>query len=152
MHFVFLIFGYASIFFALVTQLPQIITIIKHKHDDYDWCSFEYDNNLTDTGFGLNPPYPNPITSQDWGPFGDSYQICYQFSTPYDDTWSNLNNVNINIINTEGEIIHSYNDNYANGQVGICAYISTELIDQSIYRMIMESGDFECHGDIQFNN
>ena len=31
MHIIFVIFGYLSIFFALTTQIPQVITIIKHK-------------------------------------------------------------------------------------------------------------------------
>lgn len=121
--------------------------------DDNDWCEFEF--NSSDTGFGLNPVYPNPLISQEWGPFGQSYQLCYQFSTPYDPTWSNLNNLNIDIINNEGQSIYSYNDNYANGQTAICAYIpveDVEIIENSIiYRMVMTSGDFECHGDIQFN-
>ena len=119
--------------------------------DNNDWCEFEFNNNTTNTGFGLNPVYPNPLTSQDWGPFGDSYQICYQFSTPYDSNWSILNNLSISIINNEGESIYAYNDNYANGQSAVCAYISVEVVNDSIYRMVMESGEFECHGDIQFN-
>jgi len=59
--------------------------------------------------------------------------------------------VNINIVNTEGEMIYTYTDNYANGETGVCAYISIEDVNDPIYRMVMESGDFECHGDIQFN-
>lgn len=31
MHIIFVICGYLSIFFALTTQIPQVITIIKHK-------------------------------------------------------------------------------------------------------------------------
>lgn len=31
MHIIFIIFGYLSILFALITQIPQVITIIKHK-------------------------------------------------------------------------------------------------------------------------
>tara|TARA_Y100000996_G_scaffold341357_1_gene278639 strand:- start:1287 stop:2477 length:1191 start_codon:yes stop_codon:yes gene_type:complete len=123
------------------------------ESDPFDWCEFEF--NSSDTGFGLNPAYPNPLASQEWGPFGQSYQLCYQFSTPYDPTWSNLNNLNIDIINNEGQSIYNYNDNYANGQTAICAYIPVadiEIIENStIYRMVMTSGDFECHGDIQFN-
>ncbi len=119
--------------------------------DNDDWCEFEFNNNATDTGFGLNPSYPNPVTPGDWGPFENSYQICYQYSTPYDDTWSNLNPVNINILDPSGDMVYTYSDNYANGQVGICAYIADSLVISSIYRMIMVSGEYECHGDIQFN-
>ena len=31
MHIVFTIFGYLSIFFAFIVQIPQIITVIKHR-------------------------------------------------------------------------------------------------------------------------
>ena len=107
--------------------------------------------DATDSNFGLNPIYPNPVSSQEWGPFGSSYQICYQFSTPFDSTWSNFNVVDINIISTSSDIIYTYSDNYINGQVGVCSYISDSLIVvDSIYRMIMESNNYYCQGDIQF--
>ena len=31
MHIIFVIFGYLSIFFAITTQIPQVISIIKHR-------------------------------------------------------------------------------------------------------------------------
>ena len=92
----------------------------------------------------------NPVTSEEWGPFGSSYRICYQYSTPFDSTWSNFNVVDINIMSTSSEVIYTYSDNYANGQIGVCSYIADSLATNSIYRMFMVSGDFECHGDIQF--
>ena len=104
-----------------------------------------------DSNFGLNPIYPNPLTSQEWGPFGNSYRICYQYSTPFDSTWSNFNAVTINIVSISSDTIYTYSDNYANGQIGVCSYIADSLVVDSIYRMIMTSGEFECHGDIQFN-
>ena len=118
--------------------------------DTGDWCEFEFDFEALDTNYGLNPVYPNPVNSQEWGPFGTSYQICYQYSTPFDGTWENFNQVNINIISFEGDTIYSLSDSYANGQIGICAYITDSLIVSSIYRMSMVTEEFECHGDIQF--
>ena len=120
--------------------------------DEDDWCEFEFNNNATQTGLALNPPYPNPANLGNWGPFGSSYQICYQYSTPYDSTWNNLSTININIVSSTNESIYTYNDNYANGQIGICAYIADSLVINSIYRMVMTSDNFECHGDIQFNH
>ena len=120
--------------------------------DENDWCEFEFDMDATDSNFGLNPVYPNPVSPQEWGPFGNSYQICFQFSTPFDSTWSNFNAVDINIINASSDIIYTlYSDNYINGQVGACSYISDSLIvEDSIYRMIMQSDNYYCQGDIQF--
>ena len=43
--------------------------------DSEDWCPF--DMNLMDSGYGLNPIYPNPVTAQNSELFGYSYQICY---------------------------------------------------------------------------
>ena len=119
--------------------------------DEDDWCEFEFDMSATDSDFGLNPIYPNPLTPQEWGPFGNSYRICYQYSTPFDSTWSNFNTVDINIVSISSDTIYTYNDNYANGQIGVCSYIADSLVVDSIYRMIMTSGEFECNGDIQFN-
>ena len=118
--------------------------------DENDWCAFEFDMSLTETSFGLNPIYPNPVIIGDWGPFENSYRICYQFSTPYDETWSDFNIVNINILSTSNDTIYTFNDDFINGQVAICSYIADSLIVDSIYRMTMVSGDFDCHGDIQF--
>tara|TARA_X000001036_G_scaffold439903_1_gene492994 strand:+ start:1379 stop:1882 length:504 start_codon:yes stop_codon:yes gene_type:complete len=118
--------------------------------DTEDWCEFEFDFESMNSNYGLNPIYPNPVNAQQWGPFGNSYQICYQYSTPYDDSWTNFNQVDINIINFEGDTIYSLIDSYANGQVGMCAYITDSLVVSSVYRMNMKSGEFECHGDIQF--
>ena len=119
--------------------------------DESDWCVFEFEMDAPDSNFGLNPIYPNPVSPQEWGPFGNSYQICYQFSTPFDPTWSNFRVVDINIISTSSDIIYTYSDNYINGQVAICAYITDSLIvADSIYRMIMQSDNYYCQGDIQF--
>jgi len=117
--------------------------------DSEDWCSF--DMNSIDSGFGLNPVYPNPVSAQDWGLFGNSYQICYQYSTPHDSTWSNFNSISINIVGANQDTLHTLNDDYANGQVGVCAYIADSLITEPIYRMYIISNDWECTGDIQFN-
>ena len=118
--------------------------------DSSDWCQFEFDYEEVNTDYGLNPIYPNPVTAQEWGPFGNSYQICYQYSTPFDDTWTNFNQVDISIVNFEGDTVYNINDSYANGQIGVCTYIADSLIVSSLYRMNMVSDGFECHGDIQF--
>jgi hypothetical protein len=119
--------------------------------DPDDWCEFEFDMDATDSDFGLNPVYPNPLTPQEWGPFGNSYRVCYQYSTPFDSTWSNFNNIDINIISFENDTIYSYNDEYANGQIAICSYIAADsVVVNSIYRMYMSSDEYNCHGDIQF--
>ena len=118
--------------------------------DTDDWCEFESEE--VDTDYGLNPVYPNPVNPQEGGPLGNSYQICYQYSTPFDETWENLNQVDINIISFEGDTIYSFSDSYANGQnaSSMCVNIADSLIVSSIYRMTMVSDEFECHGDIQF--
>ena len=118
--------------------------------DTDDWCEFNFDFDAVDTNYGLNPIYPNPVNAQEWGPFGNSYQICYQYSTPFDETWTNFNQVDINVVSFEGDTIYNLSDSYANGQIGVCAYIVDSLVISSIYRMNMISNEFECYGDIQF--
>lgn len=118
--------------------------------DTNDWCSFEFDYQSIDTDFGLNPIYPNPITAQNWGPFGNSYQICFQYSTPLDTNWVDFKQVDISLFSIEKDTIFTLNDSYSNGQTGVCGYIQDSLVIDSIYRMKMISGEFECHGDIQF--
>ena len=136
--------------FSGITETDSNANLIGNIDSD-DWCEFEFDMSATDTHFGLNPVYPNPVSIQEWGPFGDSYQICYQYSTPFDSTWSSFNSVSIHILSIEDDTIYTFSDTYANGQIGVCAYISDSLIVNPIYRMNMVSGDFECSGDIQFN-
>ena len=137
--------------FSGITETDSDGNLIGNIDED-DWCEFEFDMSATDSYFGLNPSYPNPLTPQEWGPFRNSYRICYQFSTPFDSTWSNFNAVNFNIVSNSSDLIYSYSDNYTNGQLGVCSYIADSLVvANSIYRMFMVSGDFECHGDVQFN-
>ena len=119
--------------------------------DQGDWCHFTFDNNESISGFGLNPPYPNPVSIENWGPFGDSYQICYQYSTPYDINWNTLNSVSIYMISTENDTIYSHSDNFSNGQTGLCIHIEDSVIIESIYRLKLISEDYECFGDIEFN-
>ena len=138
--------------FSGITETDSDGTLIGNIDSD-DWCQFEFGMEATDIDFGLNPVYPNPVTPQEWGPFGYSYQICYQFSSPFDSTWSNFNNININIVSSDNNIIYSHNDEYANGQIAICAYIAHSIVVNSInsiYRMYMSSDDYNCHGDILF--
>ena len=135
--------------FSGITETDSSGNLIGNIDTD-DWCDFEFNFELVNTTYGLNPVYPNPINAQEWGPFGNSYQICYQYSTPFDESWTQFNHVDINIINFEGDTIYSHSDSYANGQVGMCAYIADSLIVSDIYRMNMESNQFECHGDIKF--
>jgi len=134
--------------FTGITETDSNGTLIGNI-DSEDWC--EFDMNLTDSGFGLNPIYPNPVSAQDWGPFGNSYQICYQYSTPYDSSWSSFNSISINIVGISQDTLHTLVDEYANGQIGVCAYIPDTLVVDSIYRMYMKSDSWECAGDIQFN-
>ena len=135
--------------FSGVTETDTNGNLIGEVDSD-DWCQFEFNMDATNTAFGLNPVYPNPVTLANWGPFGDSYQICYQYSSPFDTTWSNFNQINIDIVSSGNDTIYSFNDDYANGQIGICAYIPDSLVVDSIYRMHMTSDDFNCYGDIQF--
>ena len=118
--------------------------------DSDDWCQFEFDMDATDTEFGLNPVYPNPVNAQEWGPSGNSCQVCYQYSSPFDETWTTFSQINIDIVSSENDTIYSFDDNHANGQIGICAYIPDSLIVDSVYRMYMASNNFSCYGDIQF--
>ena len=55
------------------------------------------------------------------------------------------------VANIIDDTTYTFSDSYANGQIAVCAYISDSLIVNPIYRMSMVSGDFECSGDIQFN-
>ena len=116
--------------------------------DSDDWCPF--DMNVMDSGYGLNPIYPNPVTAQDSELFGYSYQICYQYSTPYDSTFTNLNHINIDIVSVNNDTIYSFEDNFANGPFGSCTFIADTLVIESIYRMHLTSDDWSCFGDIQF--
>lgn len=112
--------------------------------DDDDWCEFDASSDEYD--FGLNPMYPNPVSPGQWGPFGDSYQLCFQYSCPTTDFFQ----VQINLVSAQRDTIYTLNESYGNGLAGICAYIGTELITEPMYRMTMSSGDFQCHGDIEF--
>ena len=94
LFFLFLLFGCdsptnsnESFIFSGITETDSNGNIIGNIDSD-DWCLFDMD--LMDTGYGLNPIYPNPVSAQDLGVFGNSYQICYQYSTPYDSTFTNL--------------------------------------------------------------
>ena len=115
--------------------------------DEDDWCEFEFDmSNMEIDYYGLNPAYPNPVSSGEWGLFGTSYQLCYQFSCPTSD----FSLININIVSTQNDTIYSFIDSYGYGQAGLCSYINKDLVSDAMYRMIMVSGDFQCHGDIEF--
>lgn len=115
--------------------------------DEEDWCEFEFDmSNMEIDYYGLNPAYPNPVSSSEWGAFGTSYQLCYQFSCPTSD----FSLININIVSAQNDTIYTFTDSYGYGQAGLCAYINKDIVLDSMYRMIMKSGDFQCHGDIQF--
>lgn len=116
--------------------------------DSDDWCPF--DMNVMDSGYGLNPIYPNPVTAQYSELFGYSYQICYQYSTPYDSTFTTLNDINIDIVSVNNDTIYSFEDNFANGPFGSCTFIADSLVINSIYRMHLTSDDWSCFGDIQF--
>ena len=119
--------------------------------DGSDWCVFTFDDNETSSGYGLNPPYPNPVSLGDWGPLGESYQLCYQYSTPYDPQWNTLNSISVYIFSSENDTIYTHSDNYSNGQLGMCIYIDDSTVNNSIYRMKLISDEFECFGDIEFN-
>ena len=82
--------------------------------------------------------------------FGYSYQICYQYSTPYDSTFTILNHINIDIVSVNNDTIYSFEDNFANGPFGSCTFIADTLVVDSIYRMYLTSDDWNCFGDIQF--
>ncbi len=115
--------------------------------DEDDWCEFDFDmSNMEIDYYGLNPVYPNPVSSGEWGVFGTSYQLCYQFSCPTSD----FSLININIISAQNDTIYTFTDSYGYGQAGLCAYINKDLVLDAMYRKIMESGDFQCHGDIEF--
>ena len=72
-----------NIIFSGITETDSNGNMIGNIDSD-DWCQF--DMNLMDSGYGLNPIYPNPVTAQNSELFGYSYQICFQYSTPYDST------------------------------------------------------------------
>ena len=135
--------------FSGITETDSDGALIGNIDSD-DWCEFEFDMYATDSDFGLNPVYPNPLTPQDWGPFHNSYRICYQYSSPFDSTWSNFNEIDINIISTDNDTIYSFNNDYGNGQIGVCAYIADSVVVDLMYRMYMSSDDFNCYGDILF--
>ena len=65
--------------FSGITETDSDGALIGNIDSD-DWCEFEFDMYATNSDFGLNPVYPNPVNLQEWGPFGNSYQICYQYS------------------------------------------------------------------------
>ena len=52
---------------------------------DSDECPF--DMNLMDSGYGLNPIYPNPVTGAG---LGNSYKICMNY---YDSTFTTSNHI-----------------------------------------------------------
>lgn len=139
----------SQIEFTGITETDSDGTLIGNIDSD-DWCEFEFDIDATNSDFGLNPAYPNPVNSQEWGPFGNSYQICYQYSSPFDSTWSNFNEININIINSNNDTIYNLSDEYVNGQRAVCAYIADSVVVDLVYRMYISSDDYNCHGDIQF--
>ena len=91
-------FGNASVWIGSGLSIANIDDEKPDNMSQADW------SESTDSNFGLNPIYPNPLTSQEWGPFGNSYRICYQYSTPFDSTWSNFSVVDINIVSTSSEV------------------------------------------------
>ena len=115
--------------------------------DSDDWCPF--DMNLMDSGYGLNPIYPNPVVAQESG-LGNSYKICYEYSSPYDSTFTTSNHIYFDILSTNNDTIYSFEDNYSNGPFGSCTFIPDTLVIDSIYRMYITSDDWNCFGDIQF--
>ena len=64
-----------NIIFSGITETDSNGNMIGNIDSD-DWCQF--DMNLMDSGYGLNPIYPNPVTAQNSELFGYSYQICFQ--------------------------------------------------------------------------
>ncbi len=136
-----------TVIFSGITETDSNGNMIGNIDSD-DWCSF--DMNLMDSGYGLNPIYPNPVTAQNSELFGNSYQICFQYSTPYDSSFTTLNHINIDIISENNDTIYSFEDNFANGPSGSCTFIADTLVVDSIYRMHLTSDDWNCFGDIQF--
>ena len=136
-----------TVIFSGITETDSSGNMIGNI-DSHDWCSF--DMNLMNGGYGLNPIYPNPVTAQNSELFGYSYQICYQYSTPYDSTFTNFNHIYIDIVSVNNDTIYSFEDNFANGPFGSCTFIADTLVVDSIYRMYLTSDDWNCFGDIEF--
>ena len=62
--------------------------------------------NLMDSGYGLNPIYPNPVTAHNSQLFG--YFTKFAINThPYDSTFTNLNHINIDIVSVNNDTIYS---------------------------------------------
>ena len=89
--------------------------------DSDDWCPF--DMNIMDSGYGLNPIYPNPVVAQESG-LGNSYKICYEYSSPYDSTFTTSNHIYFDILSTNNDTIYTTEDPYSNGPWGSCTFFT----------------------------
>ena len=135
-----------TLIFSGITETDSDGNIVGNIDSD-DWCPF--DMNVMDSGYGLNPIYPNPVVAQESG-LGNSYKICYEYSSPYDSTFITSNHIYFDILSTNNDTIYNTEDPYSNGPWGSCILLPDTLVIDSIYRMHLTSDDWSCFGDIQF--